>query len=68
MPSHNVAVQREVYQALEREKRPGESFTRLFVRLLNQKGPLDEVTGSWGGAARSADRRWRRLRGRGERP
>ncbi len=52
MPSRNIAVQREVYEALKKEKRAGESFTGLFVRLLNQRGTIEEIRGSWadGGA------------------
>jgi predicted CopG family antitoxin len=67
MPSHNIAVQKDVYGALEREKRPGESFTKLFIRLLRQRGPLEELSGSWSQAARTAQRQWRALRGGGSR-
>lgn len=52
-----------MYQALKRELRPGESFTKLFLRLLNQRGPLDDVVGSWG--MRSSEGlhcRWKQLR------
>jgi predicted CopG family antitoxin len=67
MPSRNVAVQRDVYEALKKEKRAGESFTGLFVRLLNQRGTLEEIRGSWGegGYAENVRRlaRIRRLRG-----
>jgi predicted CopG family antitoxin len=48
MSSKNVAIQREVYDALSREKRRGESFTDLFRRLLNQRGTLEELRGAWG--------------------
>lgn len=62
MPSHNIAVRKDVYQTLEREKRPGESFTKLFVRLLQQRGPLEELSGSWSQAARASQRPWRTVR------
>jgi predicted CopG family antitoxin len=63
MPSRNVAVQRSVYDALKKEKRGGESFTALFVRLLNQRGSLEEVRGAWGKSGLSEDlRRWRQFR------
>jgi predicted CopG family antitoxin len=63
MPSKNVAVRMDVYQALKRELRPGESFTKLFVRLLNQRGPLDDLVGSWGGRpSEGLHRRWKQLR------
>lgn len=54
MSSRNIAVQRDVYAALKREKRPGESFTELFVRIIHQRAALNEVRGAWGttGAAR----------------
>jgi len=48
MPSHNIAVQKDVYEALRKEKRSGESFTGLFARLLSQGGALEEVCGAWG--------------------
>lgn len=69
MPSKNVAVRMDVYQALKRELRPGESFTKLFLRLLNQRGPLDDLVGSWG--TRPSDRlhrRWKQLRAGGRAP
>lgn len=53
MPSRNIAVQKAVYDALVKEKRPGESFTSVIRRLLNQSGGLEELSGAWG----SADRR-----------
>jgi len=67
MPSHNIAVRKDVYDALQREKRPGESFTKLFVRLLHQRGPLEELSGSWSGVARTAQRQWKAVRGAGVR-
>lgn len=48
MPSRNIAVQKTVYDLLSREKRAGESFTALFRRLLDQRGGIDEIVGSWG--------------------
>jgi len=57
MSSRNVAVQRTVYDALKKEKRAGESFTALFLRLLNQRGSLDEVRGAWGSSGLSEDLR-----------
>lgn len=62
MPSHNIAVRKDVYQALEREKRPGESYTKLFVRLLQQRGPLEELSGSWAHTAKAALRQWKGVR------
>lgn len=48
MSSRNIAVQKAVYDALTREKRMGESFTSLLRRLMDQRGGLDEIVGSWG--------------------
>jgi len=63
MSSKNVAIQRSVYEALSREKRRGESFTDLFVRLLNQRATADEIRGAWGPAGLHQDlRRLARLR------
>jgi predicted CopG family antitoxin len=58
MSSRNVAVRKDVYDALLKEKRPQESFTRVFQRLLNQRGPLEDLAGAWG---KSEDARERRL-------
>jgi predicted CopG family antitoxin len=54
--SRNVAVQKTVYEALLREKRGSESFTGLFRRLLDQRGGLEEVAGSWGKSGAKANR------------
>jgi predicted CopG family antitoxin len=48
MSSRNVAIRKDVYDALQREKRPNESFTQLFLRLLGQRAPLEQALGAWG--------------------
>lgn len=53
MSSRNIAVQKAVYDALDREKRAGESFTSVLRRLLDQREGLGELAGAWG---RSGDR------------
>ncbi|HYK94152.1 MAG TPA: antitoxin VapB family protein [Thermoplasmata archaeon] len=70
MSSKNVAIRRDVYDALRRERRAQESFTKLLLRLLNQKGPLQDLHGAWGaGGAGRRGAMWRTLRGlRGGRP
>ena len=66
MPSRNIAVQKAVYEALDREKRAGESFTSVLRRLLEQRRGLEDVWGSWGPRGHKADRaRLRKLRCRG---
>lgn len=68
MPSRNIAVQKAVYEALEREKRTGESFTSVLRRLLEHPRGLDDVWGAWGGRGARADRtRLRALRSGGSR-
>jgi predicted CopG family antitoxin len=56
MPSQNIAVQREVYKALRKERRQDESFTGLFRRLLHERGTLEELAGAWGKTSAAADR------------
>jgi predicted CopG family antitoxin len=63
MPSHNIAVRKDVYLALEKEKRPGESFTKLFIRLLQQRGPLEDLAGTWSRTTRAVQRQWKTVRG-----
>jgi predicted CopG family antitoxin len=48
MSSHNVAIRKDVYDALRREKRPDESFTELLSRLLSERAPLARSFGAWG--------------------
>ncbi len=57
MSSKNVAIQRSVYDALAREKRRGESFTDLFVRLLGQRSAADDLRGAWGREGAAQDLR-----------
>ena len=65
MPSRNVAVQKDVYDSLMKEKRAGESFTALFVRMLHQRASVEEVRGAWGETGLADDlRRLQQLRGR----
>jgi predicted CopG family antitoxin len=66
MPSQNVAVRRDVYDSLRRQKRPDESFTGLFLRLMGQRAPLELAVGAWGKFdLRKAHRTLRELRGTG---
>ncbi len=56
MPSQNIAVQRQVYEALKKERRPNESFTRLLDRLLHEGGTVSDLHGAWGESSRGRDR------------
>jgi predicted CopG family antitoxin len=58
-------VRKDVYDMLTRDRRPGESYTRAILRLLQQRGPLEELFGAWGPAPSVERRRWQRLRGMG---
>ena len=61
MSSRNIAVQKAVYEALDREKRAGESFTSVLRRLLEQREGLGELAGAWGRSGGPTNRA--RLRG-----
>ncbi|MHB8352611.1 MAG: antitoxin VapB family protein [Thermoplasmata archaeon] len=66
MSSRNIAVRKDVYEALRRDRHPGESFTGVLLRLLNRHGSLEELYGAWGGRPSVAEhRRWQELRSRG---
>jgi predicted CopG family antitoxin len=67
MPSRNIAVQKTVYDLLSREKRAGESFTALFRRLLDQRGGIDEIAGSWGRPGRGERAALKEIRSGGRR-
>ncbi|MCI4346887.1 MAG: hypothetical protein L3K07_09090 [Thermoplasmata archaeon] len=63
MPSRNIAIRKEIYDRLSKERRAGESFSKVVLRLLNQRGPLEELWGAWGRAGRTDEKLvWRQLR------
>ncbi len=41
-------VRQAVYQALEEQKRPGESFSRVLERLLSRGPGIGSLRGLWG--------------------
>ncbi len=47
MTSKNISITEEAYEALEREKRRGESFTEAILRLTRRRGKLSDCFGSW---------------------
>lgn len=48
MGSKNISITEEVYEKLVKIKREDESFSELFLRLLNlQKSSLEEAFGTW---------------------
>jgi len=62
MPPLNIAVQQTVYDTLTMEKRPGERFTALLGRLLDQRGGIEELAGAWGGDGSQSSVRLRAVR------
>lgn len=64
MPSKNIAIRKEIYDALRREQRTGESFSKVLARLVQQGGSPVEIGGAWPPSARKAMlRRLQELRG-----
>ena len=48
MASKNISITIEVYEMLVKIKKEKESFSELFLRLLNiQRTTLDKTFGSW---------------------
>ncbi|MGI0053055.1 MAG: antitoxin VapB family protein [Thermoplasmata archaeon] len=47
MSSRNIAVRKDVYDTLRRDRRRGESFTGVLLRLLHRHGSLEELVGAW---------------------
>ena len=48
MSSRNVAIRKDVYDALTKGASPQESFTKLFLRLMSQQAPIEQTVGAWG--------------------
>lgn len=47
MPSKNISMTDEAYEALLREKRDDESFTETILRLTRRRRKLSDCFGSW---------------------
>lgn len=56
MPSRTVMIRKVVYDQLRKEKRRGESFSRLMERLLSQRHPIEGLYGAWGPPGRGKGR------------
>jgi len=48
MASKNISITEDVYNELKKYKREDESFSQLFLRLINgQKGNFKDYFGAW---------------------
>ena len=47
MENTSVALDREAYNLLRRQKRPGESFSQVVKRLADNRRPLASFAGAW---------------------
>jgi len=47
LTSKNISITEEAYEALQREKASGESFTEAILRLTRKRGKLSDCFGSW---------------------
>ena len=47
MESTSVALDREAYDLLRGQKRPGESFSQVVKRLAGARRPLASFAGAW---------------------
>lgn len=45
--SKTITISLEAYEALVREKRPGESFSDVILRLVRRSGDMMELAGKW---------------------
>lgn len=47
MASKNVVLREEAYEFLRKEKRPGETFSDVVLRLRGANKPLTSFAGAW---------------------
>jgi predicted CopG family antitoxin len=47
METTSVALDREAYELLRLQKRPGESFSQTVKRLAGRRRPLASFSGAW---------------------
>ncbi|MCI4334747.1 MAG: antitoxin VapB family protein [Thermoplasmata archaeon] len=47
METTSIAVDREAYDLLRSQKRPGESFSQVVKRLAKNRRPLGSFVGAW---------------------
>ena len=47
METTSIALDREAYDLLRGQKRPGESFSQVVKRLAGSRRPLSSFVGAW---------------------
>ncbi len=47
METTSIALDREAYDLLRSQKRPGESFSQVVKRLVGNRRPLSSFAGAW---------------------
>jgi predicted CopG family antitoxin len=68
METTSIALDREAYDLLRSQKRPGESFSQVVKRLAGTRRPLASCVGAWRDlpektvrGIQAERRRWRKL-------
>ena len=66
MDATSIALDREAYDLLRRQKRPGETFSQVVKRLAGASQPLSSFVGAWKGlparTLKEIERERRRMR------
>jgi len=47
MTVKTITISLEAYNALLKEKKPGESFSDVILRLVRNRGDIMELAGAW---------------------
>ena len=55
MASHQISIRQEVFIRLKKAKKPGESYSDMIARLLNQESNVERVLNCYGKAGSGED-------------